>query len=66
MDTLLLRYNESAGAVVVIATTRKFMSESILPALVCGHGGEDWSLEAYKHKLQFVCAFLSVNLGFGM
>jgi hypothetical protein len=66
MNILLLRYNAFAGAVVVIATTRKFMSESILPALVCGYGGEDWSLGAHKHKLQFACAFLSVNLGVGM
>jgi hypothetical protein len=66
MDTLMLRYNAHARAVVVAATSKKFLETSILPKLLCGEHGENWSFEAYEYKLEFVCAFLTVNLGVGM
>ena len=66
MDTLLLRYNARAGAVVVAATSKNFVQTSILPKLLCGEHGEKWVFEAYKYKSEFACAFLSVNLGVGM
>lgn len=65
MDTLLLRYNAHAGAVVVAATTKEFVRTSILPKLLCGEHGEKWFSEAYEYKFKFAYAFLNVNLGIG-
>jgi hypothetical protein len=66
LDTLSFRYNIHFQVVVVAATTESFVQESILPKLLCGQYGEQWFFETYKYRSNFVCAFLSVNLGFGM